>query len=151
MSPGSPFGEPPSMTDRHGPKARPAAAEPSGPPPFASAFVGGEFECLPVRDELLEATLRVLRLEDLVMLQATTSRYIGRGGIAGDTAALPFNMQATQRPARVNGVDVSADEAILAAGSAEITAHNLRRLDWATLALPCGSLAWGLEPQPGPT
>ena len=115
------------MTDRHGPKARPAAAEPSGPPPFASEFVGGEFECLPVRDELFEATLRVLRLEDLVMLQAT------------------------QRPARVNGVDVSADEAILAAGSAEITAHNLRRLDWATLALPCGSLAWGLEPQPGPT
>ena len=103
---------------------------------FAAALLGGQFDLLPVCGDPFAATLRVLRVGDLVVQQATTSAHITRGGIAPGIAVLMLNLHATPRPARVNGAEVGASEAILAIGGAEITSHNPRRLDWAALALP---------------
>jgi AraC family ethanolamine operon transcriptional activator len=107
---------------------------------FASALLGGRFDLLPVRGDPFIATLRVLRVGDMVVQQATTSAHIARGGIAPGIAVLMLNLQATPRPARVNGAEVGAAEAILAIGGAEITSHNPRRLDWAAVALPLSLL-----------
>jgi len=103
---------------------------------FGSALLGGQFDCFPMREETFAATLRVLRVADMVVQQATTSAHVARGGVAPGIAVLMMNLHAPRRPARVNGAEVGAAEAILALGGAEITSHNPRRLDWAALALP---------------
>ncbi|WP_233256300.1 helix-turn-helix domain-containing protein [Falsiroseomonas bella] len=72
----------------------------------------------------------------MVVQQATTSAHVTRGGIAPGIAVLMMNLEAPQRPARVNGSEVGAAEAILALGGAEITSNSPRPLDWAALALP---------------
>lgn len=106
------------------------------PDAFASALLGGQFNLLPVRGEPFAATLRLLRVGDMVVQQAATSAHITRGGIVPDIAMLMLNLHPISCPARVNGAEVGATEAILAIGGAEITSHSPRRLDWATLMLP---------------
>jgi len=93
---------------------------------FGSALLGGRFDCLPVRDEAFAATLRVLRVGDMLVQQATTSAPLARGGIAPGIAVLLLNLQVPRRLARVNG--------------AELTSHSPARLDWAALALPLSLL-----------
>lgn len=112
----------------------------SEPDRFASALLGGQFDYLPVREEPFAATLRVLRVADMVVQQADTSGHTARGVIAPGIAVLILNLQATQCPARVNGAEVGAAEAVLAVGGAEITAFNPRTLRWAALALPLSLL-----------
>ncbi|MBR0670545.1 AraC family transcriptional regulator [Neoroseomonas soli] len=107
---------------------------------FASALLGGQFDCLPVRQQPFAATLRVLRVGEMVVQQATTAAHVTRGGIAPGIAVLMMNLEAPQRPARVNGAEVGTAEAILALGGAEITSNNPRCLDWAALALPLPQL-----------
>jgi AraC family transcriptional regulator, ethanolamine operon transcriptional activator len=106
------------------------------PDHFASALLGGRFDYLPVREESFAATLRVLQVGDMVVQQADTSGHIVRGGIAPGIAVLIMNLQATQRPARVNGTEVAAAEAVLAMGGADLTGFNPQPLRWAALAVP---------------
>jgi AraC family ethanolamine operon transcriptional activator len=106
------------------------------PDSFASALLGGEFEIMRVRGEPFAATLRVLRVGGMVVQQPTTSAHIARGGIAPGMAVLMLNLQATERPARVNGADIGGAEAVLLAGGAEVTSFNPRLLDWAAIGLP---------------
>jgi hypothetical protein len=110
------------------------------PDSFASALLGGEFEIMPVRGEPFTATLRVLRVGDTVVQQPTTSAHIARGGIAPGMAVLMLNLQATERPARVNGADIGGAEAVLLGGGAEVTSYNPRLLDWAAIGLPLSLL-----------
>jgi AraC-like DNA-binding protein len=107
---------------------------------FGSALLGGRFDCLPVRDEAFAATLRVLRVGDMLVQQATTSAHLARGGIAPGIAVLLLNLQVPRRLARVNGAEVGTAQAILALGGAELTSHSPARLDWAALALPLSLL-----------
>ena len=106
------------------------------PDRFASALLGGQFDYLPVREEPFAATLRLLQVGDMVVQQADTSGHVARGGIDPGMAVLMVNLQTMRRPARVNGTEVAATEAVLAVGGAEIVAHNPERLSWAALALP---------------
>ncbi|MBP0463915.1 helix-turn-helix domain-containing protein [Roseomonas sp. PWR1] len=110
------------------------------PDRFSAALLGGEFEITPLHDEPFSATLRVLRVGDLVVQHADTSAHVTRGGIASGIAVLMLNMQITDRPARVNGVEVGRTDAVLATGGAEIAGHTPRRLRWAALALPLSLL-----------
>lgn len=107
--------------------------EPDG---FAAALLGGQFECVPVQREPFAATLYVLRVGSMVVQQATTSAHITRGGIAPGLAVLMLNLQPTYRPARVNGAEVGAAQAILVSGDSEIASYSPSLLDWASLALP---------------
>jgi AraC family ethanolamine operon transcriptional activator len=106
------------------------------PDRFASALLGGQFDYIPVREERFAATLRVLRVGDMVVQAADTSGHVARGGIAPGIAVLILNLQETRRPARVNGMEVAAATAILATGGTEIAGHNPQRLSWASIALP---------------
>jgi AraC-like DNA-binding protein len=116
--------------------AQAAARRFDEPDDFAAALLGGEFECLPQRGEPFAATLRALRVGDMVVQQATTSAHNARGGIAPGLAVLMLSLPPTRCPARVNGVEVGAAQAILVGGDAEIASHSPGLLDWASLALP---------------
>lgn len=107
---------------------------------FASALLGGDFECMPERGEPFSATLRLLRVGDMVVQQATTSAHRTRGGIVPGIAVLMVNLQVAERPARINGMQVGTADAILLGGGAELTGYNPRRLDWAAIALPLSLL-----------
>lgn len=106
------------------------------PARFGSAFLGGQFEFLPVRKEPFAATLGVLRVGDMVVQHADTSGHVARGGIAQGLAVLFLNLEATDRPARVNGAELGAAEAVLAVCGAELIGYTPRRLRWAAIALP---------------
>jgi AraC family transcriptional regulator, ethanolamine operon transcriptional activator len=106
------------------------------PDQFASALLGGQFDYMPVRAEPFAATLRVLRVGDMVVQQADTSGHVVRGGIDPGMAVLMLYRQAARHPARVNGTEVAAAEAVLAVGGAELTGFNPQPLSWAALALP---------------
>ncbi|WP_198375121.1 helix-turn-helix domain-containing protein [Neoroseomonas rubea] len=106
------------------------------PDRFSSALLGGQFDIMPLHDEPFSATLRVLRVGDMIVQHADTSGHVSRGGIAPGIAVLMLNMQVTDRPALVNGVEVGTTEAVLATGGAEIAGHAPRRLRWAAVALP---------------
>lgn len=103
---------------------------------FASALLGGEFDYLPAGKERFAATLRVLRVGDVVVQQADTSGHIARGGISPGMAVLLMNLRAVPRAAMVNGSEIGAAEAVLAVGGAEIIGHNPRHLSWGALAVP---------------
>ncbi len=117
---------------------------------FGSALLGGEFECLPARGEAFAATLRVLSVGDMVVQQGTTSAHRTRGGIFPGIAVLIVNLQAAERPARVNGAELGTAEAVLLGGGAELTVYNPRYLDWAALALPLPLLEELVEVAPLP-
>lgn len=110
------------------------------PGDFASGLLGGEFDITPVRGEPFAATLRVLRVGDMVVQQPTTSAHRARGGIAPGIAVLMMNLRTATRPARVNGADVCTAEAVLIGAGTEITSHSPGLLDWAALALPLALL-----------
>lgn len=106
------------------------------PDQFASALLGGQFDYLPVRKAPFVATLRVLRVGDMVVQQADTSGHLARGGISPGMAVLIFYQQSTRHLARLNGTEVGVAEAVLAVGGAEITGLNPQPLSWGALALP---------------
>ena len=62
------------------------------PDAFASALLGGQFNLLPVRGEPFAATLRVLRVGDMVVQQTAISAHIMRGGIGPDIAMLMLTL-----------------------------------------------------------
>lgn len=106
------------------------------PDQFAAALLGGQFDYLPMRQAPFAATLRVLRVGDMVVQQADTSGHLARGGISAGMAVLMFYQQSTLHPARLNGTEVGATEAVLAVGGAEVIGLNPQPLSWGALALP---------------
>lgn len=106
------------------------------PDHFASALLGGQFDYMPVREDPFAATLRVLRVGDMVVQQADTSGHVVRGSISPGMAVLMLYQQAARHPARVNGTEVASAEVVLAVGGAEITGFNPQPLSWGALALP---------------
>jgi AraC-like DNA-binding protein len=108
----------------------------SEPDHFAYALLGGQFDYMPVREDPFAATLRVLRVGDMVVQQADTSGHVVRGGISPGMAVLTLYHQAARHPARVNGTEVASAEVVLAVGGAEIMGFNPQPLSWGALALP---------------
>lgn len=103
---------------------------------FAAALLGGEFEYLRVHGQAFDATLRILKLGDVVVQQADDAAHISRAAISGTAAALIVPLQSSDHRLRINGTSVGESAALLAPGGAEFHAFCPAAYSWAALTLP---------------
>lgn len=103
---------------------------------FAAALLGGEFEYLPIHGQAFHATLRVLKLGEVVIQQADDAAHVSRAAISGRVAALIVPLQSSDHGIRINGASVGESAAVLAPGGAEFHAVCPVAYRWAALMLP---------------
>jgi AraC family ethanolamine operon transcriptional activator len=136
-----------SILDVAAPAAR-AVRRFTEPDDFSAALVGGEFEYLPLPGERFEATLRQLRVGDLMVQHADDGPHLSRAaflpGLAG--LVMPLGIE-VQRP-EVNGVAVAATTVFLSPGAREFTVACRVAQRWAALSMPESLLAEIAEAAP---
>ncbi len=125
----------------HDPPAMVAVRHFSEPDDFTGALLGGQFDYLPVPGQAFSATLRLLRVGDLVVQHADTSAHIARGAVAAGLAALIVPLRYSAQPARMNGESAAGAQAFLAPGGFEFHGHCPSPTTWAALSLPLPQLA----------
>lgn len=103
---------------------------------FAAALLGGEFEYLPVRGQVFDATLRILTFGEVVIQQADDAAHVSRAAMSGTASALIVPLQSSDRRMRINGESVGDRAALLAPGGAEFHTLCPAAYRWAALTLP---------------
>lgn len=119
------------------------------PEDLAASLLGGEFEYLRLPGQPFAATLRLLKVGDLVIQQAEDGAHITRGTIARGTAGLILPLRLPGGPPRLNGTTLEARHAVLLPGGVEFTVACPERQDWASVALPLDLLESWEELAPG--
>jgi AraC-like DNA-binding protein len=113
------------------------------PDAFASALQGGSFEYLPVPGRPFDATLRILRVGDLVVQHAEDGAHVTRAAMTPGLRALMLPLRYGDDVVRVNGAKVAATEAVLLRGGQEFHAAAPGALRWGAVAVPEAMLeAW---------
>ncbi|MBR0672417.1 AraC family transcriptional regulator [Neoroseomonas soli] len=120
------------------------------PDDFSAALVGGSFEFMPMLGHRFGATLRLLRLGELVVQIGENRSHVCRGAMGGGMAALILPLHYGQENARMNGTEIVGSEAFLAPHGAEFFGQCPGPNTWAALAVPESQLeAWAeLAPPP---
>lgn len=125
----------------HEPSAAAAVRHFSDPDDFGDALLGGQFDYLPMPGQVFSATLRLLRVDDLVVQRSDTSAHIVRGAIEAGLAALIVPLRHPAKPARMNGDTAAGAQAFLAPGGVEFHGHCPSATAWAAVSLPLPQLA----------
>ena len=106
------------------------------PDEFAGALLGGSFEYLRLPGRRFAATLRTLRLGDLLIQTADDGAHVSRAAFHSGIAGLLVPLHYDGDTATVNGVRSTRSNAFLAPGGLEFAAVAPDSLGWAALALP---------------
>ncbi len=106
------------------------------PDDFAASLLGGQFEYSSIPGHGFSATLRLLRVADMVVQQSDCSTHTARGAIAPGMAALILPQCYAAAPARMDGEEVVASQAFFAPAGAEFYGHAPSAARWAALSLP---------------
>jgi AraC family ethanolamine operon transcriptional activator len=110
------------------------------PDAFAGALLGGEFEYLPMPGQPFDATLRVLRLGDVVVQQAHDSAHVTRAAMQPGLVGLVLPLGHAARLPSANGLALGAREGLLLPGGVEFTVACLEPQEWGALSLPMGMM-----------
>jgi AraC family ethanolamine operon transcriptional activator len=106
---------------------------------FADALFGGEFQTIPLPGQAYAATLKVLRVADMVVQHAEEGPHIARAAMHPGIAALLLPCGSRGRLARINGSEIGSGAALLP-GGAELAAHCVTDTAWVAVAVPLALL-----------
>jgi AraC-like DNA-binding protein len=108
----------------------------SDPDAFAAALLGGEFEYLPLPGQPFAATLRTLRVGDVVVQQAADAPHITRAAFQRGLTGLIVPRHLPGRTPSANGTMLHDRNALLLPGGADFTVACPDPQDWGAVALP---------------
>jgi AraC family ethanolamine operon transcriptional activator len=120
------------------------------PDEFAAALLGGSFEYLPMAGTRFAATLRTLRLGDLIVQMADDSAHVSRGSFDPMLSAILLPLRYDGEAVTVNGRRSRHTDALLAPGGMEFVTVAQHDLSWAALAVPDATLRELAEFAPPP-
>ncbi|CAH0299988.1 helix-turn-helix domain-containing protein [Roseomonas sp. CECT 9278] len=103
---------------------------------FAAALLGGDVEYLPMPGQPFEATLRVLRVGDVVVQHAADSAHVTRAALQPGLSALVVPLSSDGRMPVSNGSAIGARNAILVPGGMEFIVTCPDPQVWGSLAVP---------------
>lgn len=106
------------------------------PDEFAGALLGGSFEYLRLPGRPFAATLRTLRIGDLLLQVAEDSAHIARAAFDTGIAGLVVPLHYAGDTASVNGIRGTRTNVMLAPGGMEFASLAPDSLGWAAIALP---------------
>lgn len=124
------------MLRRMGEHAESATRRFEDPDAFAGALLGGSFEYLPMPGQPFDATLRLLRIGDVVVQQANDSAHVTRAAMQPGLLGVILQLGEPARPPSANGMAVGPGEALLLPGGAAVTVACPEPQSWGALALP---------------
>ena len=112
---------------------------------FSRALVGGEFEFLPMPGTRFDGTLRLLRVDGLVIQNARIGPHASRSALSAGLQMLLLPIRQASAPSSVNGAAVAMSDALLVPGGSEFHCHCRGELEWAAVALPASLLEEAAE------
>lgn len=127
------------------PAAASAVYEATDPGMFSRALVGGEFEFLPMPGTRFDGTLRLLRVDGLVIQNARIGPHASRSALSAGLQMLLLPIRQASAPSSVNGAAVAMSDALLVPGGSEFHCHCRGELEWAAVALPASLLEEAAE------
>jgi len=132
------------------PAAASAVYQATDPGVFSRALVGGEFEFLPMPRTCFDGTLRLLRVDGLVIQHARIGPHASRSALSAGLQMLLMPIRQASAPSSVNGAAVAMSDALLVPGGSEFHCHCRGELEWAAVALPASLLEEAAEVAPPP-
>jgi AraC-like DNA-binding protein len=111
----------------------------------AAVILGGNFEFLPVPGSAFRASLRRLRVADMVVQHGDSSGHAMFGATHAGLGTLVLPVHYPQGIGRMNGAEMRQAEGLLVPGGLEFRGSCSSRHEWVSLAVPIERMGAWLE------
>jgi AraC-like DNA-binding protein len=106
------------------------------PDDFAGALAGARCECLRFPGAPFAATLRLLRLGDMLVQHVRIGAHISRTVLGPGMAMVLLPLHQPSATPHINGAPVRTGEALVVRGGVEFHCHSPAPHEWAAIAVP---------------